>query len=99
MVEVDLLGDGRRAYTIGSVRIAAGDMLHIRYRSTVDNARGTGPLDAIGRARMVAAAVLLRYLTNFVQGGAVPSGVLEAEEELTAKRWPPICTPSGSRPA
>lgn len=85
LVSVDLLGDGRRTYTIGSARIPQGDMLHIRYRSTVDNARGTGPLDA-GKARLLAAGVLLRYLTGFVQGGAVPSGVLESEEELSAKQ-------------
>ena len=84
-VSVDLLGDGRRSYTIGSARIAPGDMLHVRYRSTVDNPRGTGPLDA-GRARLLAAGVLLRYLTNFVQGGAVPSGVLESAEELSASQ-------------
>jgi HK97 family phage portal protein len=85
LMTVDLLGDGRRSYTIGYTRIAPGDVLHIRYRSTVDNARGTGPLDA-GRSRMLAATVLLRYMTEFIRGGAVPSGVLESEEELSAKQ-------------
>jgi HK97 family phage portal protein len=28
----------------------------------------------------------MRYMTNFVQGGAVPTGVLESEEEVTAKQ-------------
>ena len=84
-VNVDLLGDGTRAYSIGSVAIDRADMLHVPYRITADAARGTGPLDA-GRSRLLAAAVLLRYLTNFVQGGAVPSGVLESEEELSAKQ-------------
>ena len=60
-------------------------MLHIRYKSTTDNARGVGPLD-VGRSRLIAAGVLLRYVTNFVQSGAVPSGVLESEEELGAKQ-------------
>jgi HK97 family phage portal protein len=83
-VDVDFAGDGRRSYRIGNLDVT-GDMLHLRYKSTVDNARGSGPLDA-GRARMVAASVLLRYLTGFVQGGAVPSGVLESEEELSAKQ-------------
>ena len=81
-VNVDLAA-GRRDYSIGAVPLDPADVLHIRYRSTVDNARGTGPLDASG-ARLVAARVLLRYLTSFVQGGAVPSSVLEAEEDLTA---------------
>jgi len=81
-VNAELVG-GRRDYSVGALRIDPVDVLHIRYRSTVDNARGTGPLDA-GRTRLVAARVLLRYLTNFVAGGAVPSSVLESEEDVTA---------------
>jgi len=84
-VEVDMTGDGRRRYSVGSIRLDRADVLHIGYRLPYGAARGSGPLDA-GRSRMVAANVLLRYLTNFVQGGAVPSGVLESEEELTAKQ-------------
>lgn len=83
-VNVELTG-GRRDYSIGSVPLDPADVLHIRYKSTVDNARGVGPLDASG-ARLVAARVLLRYLTQFVAGGAVPSSVLEAEDDLTAKQ-------------
>jgi HK97 family phage portal protein len=84
-VNVDLDGTGRRAYTIGGVALDPADVLHIRYRSTVDNARGSGPLDACG-ARLIAARVLLRYLTQFVQGGAIPSSVLESAEDVTAKQ-------------
>ena len=84
-VNVEMDGAGGRSYSIGAVPVDRADMLHIPYRITADSARGTGPLDA-GRSRMVAAGVLLRYLTNFVQGGAVPSGVLESEEELSAKQ-------------
>lgn len=76
---------GRRVYEIGGAVVPPGDMLHLRYKSTVDDARGHGPLE-VGRARLVAASVLLRYLTSFVEGGAVPSSVLESEEELTAKQ-------------
>jgi len=81
-VNVDFVG-GRRDYSIGGLRLDPADVLHIRYHSTVDNARGTGPLDA-GRTRLVAARVLLRYLTQFVAGGAVPSSVLESAEDVTA---------------
>jgi HK97 family phage portal protein len=81
-VELDA---GRRRYSIGGIPVRSEDVLHIRYRSTVDNARGTGPLDA-SATRLLAARVLLRYLTSFVEGGAVPSSVLESEEELTAKQ-------------
>lgn len=81
-VNVELVG-GRREYSIGTLRLDPADILHIRYHSTVGNARGVGPLDA-GRTRLVAARILLRYLTGFVAGGAVPSSVLESEEDVTA---------------
>jgi phage portal protein BeeE len=84
-INVDLGSDGRRQYSTGSIPIADGDMLHIPYKITSDSAHGTGPLDA-GRSRLIAAGVLLRYLTNFVQGGAVPTGVLESEEEVSSKQ-------------
>ena len=84
-VNVEFDGNGRRRYSIGNEELDPADVLHIRYRSTVDNARGTGPLDACG-ARLIAARVLLRYLTQFVQGGAVPSSVLESDEDVTAKQ-------------
>ena len=69
-------GTGRRRWSQLLDRLAADrPRRHAAHpqvnRITADSARGTGPLDA-GRARMVAAGVLLRYLTNFVQGGAVP---------------------------
>lgn len=83
-IEVDLDGSGRR-YTIGGSDLDPADVLHVRYRTTVDDAHGHGPLEA-GRARLVAAGVLLRYLTTFVQGGAVPSSVLESPEDVTAKQ-------------
>jgi HK97 family phage portal protein len=84
LIEPELTGTGR-TYKIGSLELDPADVLHLRYRSTVDQARGTGPLDA-GRARLVAAGVLLRYVTQFVTSGAVPSGVLESEEEVTSKQ-------------
>jgi len=83
-VQVEWSG-GRRRYMIGSIVLDPAHVLHIRYKSTVDDARGHGPLE-VGRARLVAAAVLLRYLTNFVQGGAVPSSVIESDDDVTAEQ-------------
>ena len=85
MVSVDFGPDGLRDYSIGGMPIDRVDILHIRYKSVVGNARGVGPLDASG-ARLVAARLLLRYLTQFVAGGAIPSSVLESEDDLTAKQ-------------
>lgn len=82
-INVELGGDGRRHYAAGDMPIPNEDVLHLRYHSDVATARGSGPLEA-GHARLVAAGVLLRYLSSFVAAGAVPSSVLESEEDITA---------------
>lgn len=80
-VEVELV-DGIRRYSIGQVDVSA-DLLHIRYQSSVDNARGTGPLQ-VGAARMVADRVLAAYAQQFAAAGGVPASILTHPEELTA---------------
>jgi HK97 family phage portal protein len=77
-VEMDA---GRRFYSIGK-RDVTDDILHIRYKSTTDGARGVGPLECAG-ARMVAAGVLSKYASELAQGGGIPKYVLESEEELS----------------
>jgi phage portal protein BeeE len=62
-----------------------GDLLHIRYQSSVSDAHGHGPLEA-GRARVTAAEVLSRYATNLAAGGGIPASVLEHPDELTAEQ-------------
>jgi HK97 family phage portal protein len=80
-VEVEM-ASGLRRYTIGGVDVT-GDLLHVRYRSQVGDARGHGPLEA-GNARVVAADVLTRYATTLAAGGGIPSSVLEHPDELNA---------------
>jgi HK97 family phage portal protein len=58
------------------------DVLHIRYKSTTDNARGVGPLES-GKARLVAAGVLARYATEIAEGGGIPYYALEVPRRLT----------------
>lgn len=77
------LAAGRRFYRIGDVDVT-DDMLHLRYRSSVDQARGTGPLD-VGALRLVAAEVLTRYGTKLAATG-IPAGTLEHPEELTEQQ-------------
>jgi phage portal protein BeeE len=84
LVEPDIGGDGLRRYTIGGVDVTA-DMLHVRYTSRVGDARGHGPLD-VGRSRLLAANVLARYATNLAVAGGVPTSVITAPGELTAKQ-------------
>jgi HK97 family phage portal protein len=82
-VNVDLVA-GIRRYSIGSLDVT-DDMLAVRYKSTVDGARGVGPLD-VGRARLVACALLMRYASNFVGSGGIPGAVLTHPDELTAEQ-------------
>lgn len=75
--------DGLRRYSIGGLDVT-DDILHIRYKSTTDDARGHGPLE-VGQTRVVAAGVLARYGMEFARGGGVPYYVITSPEELTAK--------------
>ncbi len=76
-VEVEL-DAGSRRYTIGDVDVTQ-DMLHIRYQGSVDQAHGTGPLDA-GAARLIAGRVLTQYAT--MVASTTPPSVLKYAEEL-----------------
>lgn len=76
------LRDGQRIYNIGSQDVTR-DILHIRYRSEVGNARGYGPLDA-GRLRVVAACNFQRYASDLAVRGGIPWGVITHPDELTS---------------
>jgi HK97 family phage portal protein len=82
-VEVEMVA-GTRRYMIGAEDVTA-DLLHVRYKSTVSDAHGHGPLEA-GAARMVADQTLMRYAQQFVAGGGIPSSILTHPDELTAKQ-------------
>jgi HK97 family phage portal protein len=78
-VNVELAGDGRRLYSIGREDVTE-DVLHLRYKSTVDDAHGHGPLEA-GAPRLVAAEIYTRYGTQLATSGGIPPGTLEVEGE------------------
>jgi HK97 family phage portal protein len=75
--------DGQRRYTLGGVggTDVTDDVLHIRYRSTSDQPRGVGPLEAAG-GRMLTAGVLARYAREIVQTGGVPVRTIETDAAL-----------------
>lgn len=77
----DGLVGGRRIYRVGSLDVT-DQIKHIRYRSRADRLRGIGPLEA-GGARMVAARVLSRYVTEIAETGGRPIYWLEVEKRLT----------------
>lgn len=83
-VNVEMAGGSRR-YSIGSTRLAPNEILHLRYASTIDDARGHGPLEA-GRTRVVAAELLARYASGIAQAGGIPSSVLRHPEELSPEQ-------------
>jgi HK97 family phage portal protein len=75
---------GRRVYSIGEMDVT-DDILHIRYKSTTDGARGIGPLET-AKTRLVAAGVLARYASELSAGGGIPKFVLETEQTLTQQQ-------------
>lgn len=83
LVNVEMMG-GRRKYNIGSLDVS-DEILHIRYDSSTDDARGHGPLEA-GAPRIVAACALAKYASTLAQSGGVPYFVLTHDRALTAKQ-------------
>lgn len=77
------MGGGRRIYKIGTLDVT-DEILHIRYKSTTDTARGIGPLES-GRARLVQLSVLARYAAE-IADGAIPKYVLETDQLLTREQ-------------
>ena len=91
LISVEMRG-GRRDYRLGSTDVT-GEILHIRYASTTDNARGIGPLDVAG-ARQVAIRLLQRYADNLAETGGTPMywlglqrNVTESEGKDLLDRW------------
>jgi HK97 family phage portal protein len=72
---------GRRVYNIGALDVT-GDILHIRYKSTTDSARGIGPLEA-GGPRAVAAGLLVKLVGSIAEQGGLPPYFLTTEQRLT----------------
>lgn len=71
----------RRVYRVGALDVT-DQILHIRYRSRFDLLRGQGPLESAG-ARMVAARVLSRYVTEIAETGGRPIYWIEVEKRLS----------------
>lgn len=80
LVNVEFKG-GRREYKIGSMDVT-GEILHIRYQSTTDDAHGHGPLEsAVDRAVLV--GLLQRYVKNMAETGGVPLYWLGVDRKLS----------------
>lgn len=80
LVNVEL-NSGGRTYKIGSLNVT-GEILHIRYQSTTDDAHGHGPLEVAG-ARQVTIGLLERYVKNITETGGVPLYWLGVDRRIT----------------
>ena len=80
LVNVEL-GVGGRRYKLGSMDVTE-DILHIRYKSTTDDAHGHGPLEVAG-ARMTQIGILQKYATNLAETGGVPLYWLGVERRIS----------------
>lgn len=79
-LKVDRNGRLRRVYEVGGQNVT-DQMLHIRYKSTIDDPRGHGPLEVAG-ARMTAIGLLQRYANKIAENGGTPLYWLEIERRL-----------------
>lgn len=77
-VEMDA---GRRRYMIGSLDVT-DDVLHLRYKSTTESARGIGPLESSG-AWLTASELLSRYVASVAETGGVTAEWITVEKQLT----------------
>lgn len=72
---------GRREYALGNTDVT-GEILHIRYASTTDSARGIGPLDVAG-ARQIAIRLLQKYADTLAETGGTPMYWLGLQRNIT----------------
>lgn len=76
--------DGLRVYKFGGPqgRDVTDDILHIRYQSATNQARGTGPLAGAG-ARMVTIGLLQRYIDTLAQNGGRTLEWISSDQKLS----------------
>jgi HK97 family phage portal protein len=83
MMHVEMKG-GVREYRLGGISgpDVSEEILHIRYKSTTDNPRGSGPLESAG-GRMLTAGLLVKYVREFAETGGVPLRTIETDVDLS----------------
>jgi HK97 family phage portal protein len=91
LISAEMRG-GRREYKLGQTDVTE-EILHIRYASTTDNARGIGPLDVAG-ARQITIRLLQRYADSLAETGGTPlywlglqRNITESEGKDLLDRW------------
>jgi phage portal protein BeeE len=76
--------NGQRRYRLGDLTgpDVTDLVLHIRYKSTTDGARGVGPLSVAG-GRMLTAGIIAKYVREMTSSGGIVVQTIEAEASLT----------------
>jgi HK97 family phage portal protein len=84
MMHVEMRG-GIRQYRMGGAAgfDVTGEVLHIRYDSATDSARGRGALEVAG-GRQITAGLIEAYTREIVRNGGVPLYTLETDAPLDA---------------
>jgi phage portal protein BeeE len=74
---------GTRRYRLGDITgpDVTSEILHIRYKSTTDGARGIGPLSVAG-GRMLTAGIMNKYVREAAATGGIVSQTIETEKSL-----------------
>lgn len=83
LISVEMIG-GHREYRLGANDVT-GEILHIRYQSSTDDAHGHSPLEMAG-ARMVTAGLLTRYTNKLAETGGTPHYWINVEKHLTKEQ-------------
>jgi HK97 family phage portal protein len=80
LIDVEMRG-GMRRYKMAATDVT-DEVLHIRYDSSMDAARGRGPLEVAG-GRRITAGLLETYTRELVRNGGVPLYTLETDADLS----------------
>lgn len=103
MIEVEPDGAGGTMISVGGDRLAASEVLQIRYQTLAGRARGVSPIEWVGR-NLVSAAALERYATDIATHGVW--AVIRHPGNLSAKQrddlkanWMLARAEGGSAPA
>lgn len=75
----------QRHYTTGGFTIPADNMLHLRWWTPPQSAKGLSPVE-MQRTTIGLALAMERHLAQFYGEGATPSSVLEVDGDMTAEQ-------------
>jgi HK97 family phage portal protein len=76
--------DSKRTYNVNGVDVPADDMMHLRWFTSPQQAKGISPIHT-QRTTIGLSLAMDRHLAQFYGEGATPSSVLETDAEMTVE--------------